>query len=535
MKRALTLLLAALLLAPLARAADETLPPALFALIIGSNQSPKPELPTLRHADDDAAKYFELFSQLGEARLLTVLDDESQRLFGSLADRSIVPSRGNLKVALDELLAGVAAARQQGRRSALYFIYSGHGDVGAGMQGLLYLGNETFSRRDLYQQVIGRSQADYNHVVIDACNAYFMVERRGDYKPDEASADHAGLVQDLLAAEELRSHPNTGVVLSTSAEADSHEWSKFGGGVFSHEVRSGLLGAADLDLDGRVSYDELAAYLAAANSKVDNPTAKIHYYAEAPAKNRREPVLTLRSATGPASGALLQLERSEHGRFYVEDGRGLRYADFHKADDGALLLWLLPGPRYFARSSEYEVEIAAASASPVELAALERKPLSAATIGQRGAIDDALRAGLYAVPFSRSFLDGYAEQAEKARVAAANSARAALARPALRSDAPHPGPERVWWRTALPIAGWSLAGLGGASAIAGGVLVKLGLDDNTRFNAATTLDRKLALRDAIYLESQAATVLFVVAGAVAATGGALLIGDLALGDDGADN
>ncbi|MBN2360272.1 MAG: caspase family protein, partial [Deltaproteobacteria bacterium] len=279
--------------APLSSPTAATAPAASarFALIIGSNQSPKPELPALRHADDDAAKYYELFAQLGEARLLTVLDDASQASFGGLADRSLVPSRANLQTALDQLLAGVAAARQQGSKTAFYFIYSGHGDVGPGMQGLLYLGSEKFSRRDLYQQVIARSTADYNHVVIDACNAYFMVERRGDYRPDEAGADHGGLVQDLLAAEDLRNHPNTGVMLSTSDEADSHEWSRFGSGLFSHEVRSGLLGGADLDQDGSVGYDELAAYLAAANSKVDNPKAKIHYYAAAPAKNRREPLL----------------------------------------------------------------------------------------------------------------------------------------------------------------------------------------------------------------------------------------------------
>ncbi|MBN2358115.1 MAG: hypothetical protein JXR83_01595, partial [Deltaproteobacteria bacterium] len=241
----------------------------------------------------------------------------------------------------------------------------------------------------------------------------------------------------------------------------------------------------------------------------------------------------------PASGTLLRLDRAERGRFYVEDGRAVRYADFHKSDDGALDLWLLPGPRYFARNGEYEVEIAADAAPLVELTALPHKPLSASAIANRGAIDDALRAGLYAVPFSRSFYAGYAEQADTLRAvevgaahAAAQAAAQATAQATRWRDRDRgPARDRVWWRTAMPVAGWSLAGLGGASAIAGGVLVKLGLDDTTRFEAATTLDRKLALRDAIFLESQAAAVLFAVAGSVAVAGGALLIGDLALGED----
>ena len=50
-----------------------------------------------------------------------------------------------------------------------------------------------------------------------------------------------------------------GVVVATSSEAETHEWSRFDGGVFSHELRSGLLGSADLDGDGQVRYDEIAA------------------------------------------------------------------------------------------------------------------------------------------------------------------------------------------------------------------------------------------------------------------------------------
>ena len=58
----------------------------------------------------------------------------------------------------------------------------------------------------------------------------------------------------------LRPRENVGLLLSTSSARESHEWSGFESGVFSHEVRSGLYGAADADGDGRVSYAEIAAF-----------------------------------------------------------------------------------------------------------------------------------------------------------------------------------------------------------------------------------------------------------------------------------
>jgi len=503
---------------------------ASFALLIGSNQSPKSSVPNLRYADDDAARFYELFSRLGQARLLTVLDDESQPTFRDLAGTSQVPSKANLRRALDELFAAIQVARAAGQRTAFYFVYSGHGDVGPGLEGFLALGNDRLTRGELFREVIARSPADYNHVVIDACNAYFMVKQRGAYADDEAPAGFSEQVAGFLAAGDLRSYPNTGVVVSTSAQAESHEWGLFGGGVFSHQVRSGLLGSADLDLDGRVSYDELAAYLAAANSKVSNPRAKINYYLDAPPKDRREPIaLVQATAAGDPIGRLLQLDSDASGRFYLEDGRGQRYLDFNKAGDGPLRVLLLAGQRYYLRGADFEVELPDTGSALVELSALSRRPLDQARIGSRGAVDDALRSGLYAVPFTRSFFDGYTEQAEKTRLTVAAGrgldARAAAATTALTA------PRDVGWpRHVLPIAGWSALGLGAASALVAAVVVKLALDDTSAFDAAATLDDKLALRDAIAQKNLAMTALFAGAGVLGA-GGIGLLAAGALVDD----
>ena len=61
--------------------ANEKPAPATFALIVGVNQSQDEKLGTLRYADDDAARYQELFRSLGaRTYLVTRLDDSSRRL-----------------------------------------------------------------------------------------------------------------------------------------------------------------------------------------------------------------------------------------------------------------------------------------------------------------------------------------------------------------------------------------------------------------------------------------------------------------------
>ena len=61
-----------------------------------------------------------------------------------------------------------------------------------------------------------------------------------------------------------------GYLLSSSASGEAHEWAGFEAGVFSHEVRSGLYGAADADGDGRVTYPEIAAFVRRANATITN-------------------------------------------------------------------------------------------------------------------------------------------------------------------------------------------------------------------------------------------------------------------------
>ena len=69
-----------------------------------------------------------------------------------------------------------------------------------------------------------------------------------------------------------------GVFLSTSADGEAFEWSEIQSGIFSHVVRSGLLGGADADGDGQVSYLELAAFVDTATTDVRNPNMRPHVF-----------------------------------------------------------------------------------------------------------------------------------------------------------------------------------------------------------------------------------------------------------------
>src|SRR5437762_3404086 len=79
-----------------------------------------------------------------------------------------------------------------------------------------------------------------------------------------------------------RKRPRVGLLLSSSSHRESHEWDGFEAGVFSHEVRSGLYGAADADGDGEVTYREIAAFVARADAAIPNERFRPQVYAHAP-------------------------------------------------------------------------------------------------------------------------------------------------------------------------------------------------------------------------------------------------------------
>lgn len=330
MRRAATLLVLTLALTTLhgSTARADT----AYALVIGVNQPLGQDTSTLSYADDDAILFHRLFAGVGHSTLLVAPDRPTARLHGAIPGVR-PPTRANVERAIDEVLARVKRARKSGWRPRFYLIYSGHGDV-KNNQGYLALADGRFTSRDLERLVLARSEALTNHVIVDACRSYFLVhdKRAGGKRRRAARGFHRS--RNLA-----RRFPNTGFLLSTSSAEASHEWAEFQAGIFSHEVRSGLLGAADIDLDGRVSYDEIWAFVRVANSRIPNERFRPRIYLRAPYRSGKRTLLNLRGFTGAA----VTIPPGGAGRFLLEDKNGVRLADLHTASSHPVRLRLTDG------------------------------------------------------------------------------------------------------------------------------------------------------------------------------------------------
>lgn len=391
-----------------ARAADR--PPPHYALIVAHNGSNDPKVAPLSFADDDGARYFELFApRTREAVLLTVLDAETQRRHPGLAARTRPPSRRELEAALGRLNARIAADRAAGEEPVLFFVYSGHGQRGAAGEGTISLLGEPFTRTDLFERVLAPTEASFVHLIIDACDSYYLVNTRG-LLPTEAGQGQ--VVARYLDGRSLARFPHVGAVLSTARQRESHEWAAIGAGVFSHQVRSALSGAADVNLDGRVEYSELKAFVAAANLRVEDPRGRLEIFAQPPARDRSAPLADL---GGRSEQSFLLVPADVAERLWVEDERGVRVVEFNKERERALVVALPAGRSYFLHSRSAEARFGAGPAGSVtdaaSLAWVERG------IASRGSLDEAFREHLFQVPFGARFYRGFVSSSHDVPVA----------------------------------------------------------------------------------------------------------------------
>jgi hypothetical protein len=299
----------------------------VFAVVVGVNQPLDQDTRTLLYADDDAVLFHKILSRIGTSVLLVEPDSGTARLHGTIPGARR-PTRANLVAALREVQGKVQRSRDLGGKPHFYFLYSGHGDVKNNL-GYLALADGRLSARDLADLVLAPSRATINHVIVDACKSYFLVNEKragGERRPLRERLD-----RDIGLAERF---PNTGFLLSTSSGAASHEWEEYQAGIFSHEVRSGMIGAADVNGDGRVSYNEIRAFIDVANSAIPNDRFRPRVFVRAPGDDGRHTLLKIRRPGGP----LITVPARSAGRYTVEDDRGVRLADLHSAATSVTLL-----------------------------------------------------------------------------------------------------------------------------------------------------------------------------------------------------
>jgi hypothetical protein len=455
-----------------------------FALIIGVNRSVDADARPLRYADDDAARYRDLFQALGvRTHLLATLDENTRRLHAAAAAEALPPRWQTLRDVVARMSASVAAAKAAGRETTLYVIYAGHG-TDQGGAGSITLEDRRLTGAELASEVFVRVGAQREHLIVDACSAYLFVAGRGGGPGGERRPLH-GFAR---GGGELLARPNLGLLLSTSSARESHEWNAFQAGIFSHEVRSGMFGAADADGDGIVSYAEIAAFIHRANEAVPNERYRPELFWRPP-------------AAGPAlvdlRGALarrVEIPGSGHGHHYLEDPRGVRLADFHNSASSTVRL-IRPGdaPRlYLQRADDQRSYLLPASVAVLDTAQLvpEETP-----VGARGAAHEAFEE-LFTLPF-----DGQAVVQT------------------VPSAVPDPSPAPSWRR---PV-GWTLIGAAalatatGAGAIVSARAIKAGIGPTTSHSEATAQNQRIASRNRL------AGIALGVAGASAVAGLTLLL------------
>jgi len=375
-----------------ARASADPNAYASFALIIGVNKSVDASAGLLRYADDDAARYLDLFRALGaRSYVLARLDENTLRLHPQVAAEAQLPVRADYEKAIEALISDVAQARRRNVKTVLYFVYAGHGNIADG-HGYISLEDTRLYGAELEAKILGKIKADQTHFIVDACYSYFLAIGRGP------GGERRGL-HGFTELGGLAARDSVGLLLSTSSAKESHEWSGFQAGVFSHEVRSGLSGAADADGDGQVSYREMAAFIAQANASIANEQYRPDVFAHPP-KNTNV-LMDLKNRVGARVDV-----RGAHGDHYLlEDSRGVRFADFHN-DDNQPAYFLRPlnaGRLYLRRLSDDAEFVIPLSSGPIALADLTPQEPRTVT---RGAANDAFQSA-FSLPFNRTVVDQF--------------------------------------------------------------------------------------------------------------------------------
>jgi hypothetical protein len=387
---ALMVVLALVLLAPGAAALPGAGPATQLAIVIGNNRPDTPGRVRLRYADDDAVAMHRLLLEAGVQSHLLAAPDADTRALNPGVQPDGAPRWGDLQRVVRTVAAVLQSARREQRATELFFYFSGHGDVAAG-ESYLALEDARLTRTRLFEEVLARLPAARRHVIVDACKSYFLAA------PKDPGGERTSPKGDLLVTRRADLVGSTGFVLSTSSAGDSHEWERYQGGVFSHEVRSALRGAADADGDGRVTYAELGAFLRAANRGIPNPLLRPDFLLRPPGE------LSLPLIVWRGAASRLRVDREPAAHLLVESPLGLRLADLPPSRGGVRQIMLPPERPLYIRREDGRAEYLLAPAGEAALSELKPAPVRVAS---KGALHAALER-LFDSPFGQADVDDY--------------------------------------------------------------------------------------------------------------------------------
>lgn len=150
----------------------------------------------------------------------------------------IEPDATVMREAIANLANTVAQAEAVGMRTEVVFYYSGHSDEGG-----LLLGETRYGYPELKRN-LESIPSDVKVVILDSCASGAMVRTKG------------GVARPAFLEDRTNDVEGTAYVMSSAADEASQESDVVGASYFTHFLVSGMRGAADRSLDGRVTLHE---------------------------------------------------------------------------------------------------------------------------------------------------------------------------------------------------------------------------------------------------------------------------------------
>lgn len=268
-----------------------------LALLVGANRG-GPDRAVLRYAVDDARAVGKVLEDMGGVR-----PGDARYL----AD----PDKAALLEAIGSLAADVDRARRTSRRVEAVFYFSGHSDEES-----IFLGEERMTYAEL-RDLVTALAADVRIAILDSCASGALTLPKGVIKRPPFLMDQA---YDMKG---------TAFVASSAASEAAQESGRLGRSFFTHNLVSGMRGAADMNLDGRVTLNE--AYQFAFDGTLVQ-TERTMAGAQHPSRHIQM------SGTGDVviteirkSDAVLVLDADFAGRVFVHDAAGVLLVELNKA------------------------------------------------------------------------------------------------------------------------------------------------------------------------------------------------------------
>ena len=199
-----------------------------FAFVVGANDGGCSRI-KLQYAISDAESITKVFKEMGG-----VLPDDVKFL--------AEPDRNAFFKGMKSLADLVKRSRSEFRRVEVFFYYSGHSD-----EENILLGEEKISYKE-FRNLINAINADVRIAILDSCASGAFTQMKGVKKRPPFLMDSAYDMKGFA------------FMSSSSSHEVSQESGRLRGSFFTHYLVSGMRGAADMTLDGRVTLSEAYHY-----------------------------------------------------------------------------------------------------------------------------------------------------------------------------------------------------------------------------------------------------------------------------------